>query len=268
MQVQVDGELPAAGDSQLQNVESPSPAKITGLVSMEGEGSESVEVHPPSPERFAPLNAKKPRMENPFAKPASMPMEVKNAAKEQVEQHTGLGSTAVEVSITDQRALKRQLEEDEKVKAEKKKHDAENKKKEAAKVALMKAEAKLAKAQAKAKALDEKAQGVRAKRKLDGEFAKVSDDKEGPPVSPPKAPKRSRGKKTPNTKKKTAEAKVVLSPKAKAFAAAAPKGSSSSLSREAKAKAALAKLRDLNLCGLELPAETFNKMILACICAT
>ena len=267
LQVQPDGQLRADDSQQVQGCddsqiacESPhsSPAKITGLVYIE-DGNESVEVQPSR----SNSESVKTRPENPFAKPADMPMEVEEAAKEQVEQHKTAGK-GVDVSVTEQRGLKKQIEEEQKEKAEKKKHEAENKKKEAAQVALMKAEAKLAKAQAKAKALEDKKHKVPLKRKLDAQFAGVADDdKENPPVSPPK-PKRSRAKKTPNTKKKQQQGKVVLSPKAKAFAVAA--SSKGPTSREHKAQIALGKLRDLNLSGLELPDETFSKMILACIC--
>ncbi len=195
-------------------------------------------------------------------RPPALPPHVKSEAEKQAESVAG--------SVEEHQRLRKELDEQQKAEALKKKQDAENKQKQAVETALAKAEQKLAKAKAKAAALQNKLDNKgnkRIRRSLEGEFAEVKDNKASPKPSPKKpAPKRSRAKKAPGSN-------VKLSPKAKRFAAkaATPKAATPDQPKinkaMEKALAALETLRGLELDDLPLPdSATLTKKLLACTC--
>lgn len=196
--------------------------------------------------------------------PPALPSEIVEASKTEVEKVKETKSDEVEVGLEAQRALKRELEEREKLAALEKKECAAQKKQDAAELAVKRAEQKLEKAKAKALAVQKKQfeQGSKGvKRNLDKQFEQVDDKTPKEAASPAhaKAKARAKAKISPNQKKK-----VSLSPKAKAFAASTAAKPDKPDPRQKRATDALETLRFLELPDLPLPKDGFNKKTLAC----
>ena len=161
----------------------------------------------------------------------------------------------IEADWGGQQALKRRLDMEAKVEAERKKQKAISKQEEAAAKALAKAELKLAKAKEKAQALEQKKErkgmGKGAKRTLEPEFKAVTETgataEQGETVKTPT--------KKALAKKHKDEPQVRLSPKAKSFAT----GSALAAKGLEKATAAYEMLQGLELAGLTLPKLPLSK---------
>ena len=196
-----------------------------------------------------------------IAKPPELPANMYRDAMSNTSAYVTQG--AVEPSLSDQRNLRKQLDEAARLEAEQKKQEAHDKKQKDAARAIEKAEKKLEIARAKAAKLVEKENSKgKAKRRLDKEFLKLADPHKGEtPEAPPASPEQPKPKRKARAKAATITSpNIKLSPKAKAFAA----GSSSKPSpkkdpRLNRAQAALQLLRDVKLPDLKLPTNDFSK---------
>ena len=192
--------------------------------------------------------------------PPQLPEDMAKQAKQQGQSFADT-SGVVEVSLDEQRQLKKKLEAEAKEQAEQKKQAALDKKQIAADKAIEKAEKKLREAQAKAAQLQSKAPRKSTKRKLEADFASAAEPgQSAPPESPAKS---RRSRKKSNTSPNQKSPAIKLSPKAKSFASGSRKPNPKDATQN-RATAALTLLREKKLYDLTLPPAEFSKKNLGC----
>ena len=234
----------------------PTVDKVTGQIvyqynpPQDDKSSECAEPPSPKPEKKKQITRKPGPL---IVSPPVLDPTVAHAARDK------LPSTQ-DGNVEAHRHLKKKLDDEAKAQAEEKKQRALEKQQEATQQALAKAKAKYEKALAKAEALSKKDS---VKRKLADDFDAAAEEPQSPVIPPAKAP-RARSK---------SSALLKLSPKAKEFAKASVASPSKAKEQRSDNRMKIASdqftmLRGLALPDLDLPhGETFDKKILACICA-
>ena len=195
----------------------------------------------------------------------TLPEEIAELAAKALEKTKGPDGT-ITLSVSEQRDLKKHLEEQNKelIALKQREKDAKAEEKQ------LKEQLKAAKDR-RVKATEQKKQHTTAaKRKLDPEFKEVAGPNEAEaaemhttPEPEKKKPRRGRQKQNkedaPLTPK---QIRAMVSPKARALAGLGPEGGKDP--RKEKAMAGLALLREAGISGLKLPSDDFDKKIHVC----